>query len=87
MKTVDLEILVRPIPYTGLARHLGFIIPANGIQDNAAIACALRQVADTLDPKLSIECSDPAKLRAMCVGEFKGNDSVFNPLVPKPPKS
>lgn len=46
---VDVEIIVRPIPYSGVGRHLGGPCDAKGIRDNAAIARALRKVADELD--------------------------------------
>ena len=46
---VDVEIIVRPIPYSGVGRHFGGPCDAKGIRDNAAIARALRKVADELD--------------------------------------
>lgn len=49
--SIDVEIIVRPIPFTGLARHLGGEHPAEGIRDNQAIASALREIADILDSK------------------------------------
>jgi hypothetical protein len=54
---IDVEVIIRPQPTNGLGRHLGGVHPGS-IRDNAAIAKALRKIADVLSPNKQICNSD-----------------------------